>query len=62
MPASRLVSSALRHTFQYLKGDREEDHLAAAVWNLMCILEFEELGKEEVLDLPRHSERRISED
>lgn len=43
---SSLSSSALRHMFKYLKGDTDEDHLIAAVWNLMAIAEQEELIKE----------------
>lgn len=38
----QLLDSALRHTFQYMKGDNSEDHLSAAVWNLMIIIEQEE--------------------
>ena len=54
---SRALSSALRHTFQYIMGMRDEDHLAQACWNLFCVIHFEELvalGKlpEELLDTP----------
>jgi len=41
IPASRCISSALRHTLQYLAGCNDEDHLAAACWNLMAIMHFE---------------------
>jgi hypothetical protein len=32
----RFQSSALRHMFQYLNGDRDEDHMAAVAFNLMA--------------------------
>ena len=32
------VNSILRHFFQYVNGETDEDHKAAVVWNLMtCI-------------------------
>jgi len=33
MPLSQFVDSGLRHFFNYLEGKREEDHLAAVMWN-----------------------------
>lgn len=38
---SRYIDSALRHVFTYLEGNQEEDHMAAAVWNLLCYIETE---------------------
>jgi hypothetical protein len=43
---SSLTSSALRHMFKYLKGDKDEDHLIAVAWNILAIAEQEELIKE----------------
>jgi hypothetical protein len=42
MKMSRLLDSATRHINQYRDGDRTEDHLAQAVWNLLGTLHFEE--------------------
>ncbi len=42
MSMSRCMESALRHTFQYLEGHRDEDHLAQAVFNLFAVITFEE--------------------
>jgi hypothetical protein len=42
MPASRCLDSALRHLFSWLGGARDEDHLAAAAWNIAAIIHFEE--------------------
>ena len=55
-PLSRYLDSAIRHTFNYLDGQRDEDHLIAAIWNLMAIIDHEErikLGElpEELNDL-----------
>lgn len=41
MPLHLFADSALRHTFQYLDGARDEDHLAHAVFNLLAIIELE---------------------
>lgn len=40
-PLSVYMDSALRHAFAFLGGQRDEDHLIAAVWNLMCLAETE---------------------
>ena len=43
IPASRMFSSAVRHLFQWIAGNRDEDHLAAAAWNIFCIMHYEEV-------------------
>ena len=48
-PLSRFIDSALRHLFQYLAGERDEDHLAAAAWNVMGIMEMQERIREGIL-------------
>jgi len=42
IPIDSFIDSALRHTFKYMAGMDDEDHLVAAAWNLMCALEMEE--------------------
>jgi len=42
IPVWRMYDSALRHLFQALGGERDEDHLAAAVFNVLGIMEYEE--------------------
>lgn len=59
IPLSRYLDSALRHTFKFLEGQRDEDHLSAGIWNLMCLLETQErieLGilPKELDDLPKN--------
>lgn len=57
MPFSRCLDSAIRHIVQYTQGDRVEDHLAGARFNLACIMHYEEMILREILppelsDLP----------
>jgi hypothetical protein len=42
MPLARCFDSAVRHLYQWLSGDSQEDHLAGAAWNIMAIQHFEE--------------------
>ena len=41
-PLSRYFDSTLRHIFTFLGGSRDEDHLAAAAWNIMAAIHTEE--------------------
>jgi len=41
-PLSRYLDSALRHLFQVLEGNRDEDHAAQSAWNLMAFIHTEE--------------------
>jgi hypothetical protein len=51
IPSSRCWDSAVRHIVAYEAGDREEDHLAMACWNLIAIMWNEE-HLPEMHDLP----------
>lgn len=60
MPFSRCFDSALRHLLRYIAGHDDEDHLAAARFNIACIMHFEaaiQLGllPPELNDLPNYS-------
>jgi hypothetical protein len=60
-PQSRYLDSALRHLFTYLEGKRDEDHLAAAAWNVLCMIHGEEAIARGILpadlnDLPSYTE------
>ncbi|GMX64529.1 hypothetical protein Elgi_37980 [Paenibacillus elgii] len=50
-PTSRCLDSALRHLNQYMIGMDDEDHLAAAVFNIFAIMHFEEVLPD-MQDLP----------
>lgn len=48
-PISRALCSAMGHINDHMKGDRSEDHLAAASWQLFAAMEFEErIGRGEL--------------
>lgn len=50
IPQHSLCDSAMRHLIKYMRGDRDENHLRAACWNLMWALE-QSIVKPELLDL-----------
>lgn len=54
MPFSRYVDSAMRHLVKYIMGMTDEDHLAAAAWNILCIIHHEELGQTDLDDMPHY--------
>lgn len=57
IPLSRFMDSGLRHALRWLKGDRDEPHLAQACWNFLCLLDTQKRLEEGLLpaelnDLP----------
>ena len=59
MPLSVYMDSGMRHLYKFLEGNRDEDHLIAAIWNLQALLHIEEMvGRgilpEDLLDLPNY--------
>jgi hypothetical protein len=63
IPLSRFFDSAIRHMYQFIGGDRSEDHLAAAMWNVHGIIHTEEkilAGElpESLNDLPNTPEKK----
>lgn len=49
IPISRYIDSLYRHINNYRVGDESEDHLIAAVWNLIGIIETEFLVEKKIL-------------
>lgn len=41
IPISSMIDSAIRHLLKALRGDNDEDHLSAAVWNALGAMETE---------------------
>ena len=41
IPTSSFVNSAIRHIIKHVMGFRDEDHLAAAAFNVLCLMETE---------------------
>ena len=42
IPLKRFLDSALRHLFQLLAGDEDEDHAAAVMWNVQGFIHTQE--------------------
>ncbi|MPM08411.1 hypothetical protein SDC9_54723 [bioreactor metagenome] len=58
MPFSRYVNSAKRHMDKFVMGMEDEDHLAAAAWNIFAIMHHQELGELELDDMPHYESRK----
>lgn len=54
MPFSRYIDSAKRHLDKYVMGMDDEDHLAAAAWNIFAIMHHQELGQTKFDDMPHY--------
>jgi hypothetical protein len=50
IPLSRYMDSGLRHAIKFLRGDRDEPHLAQACWNFLCLLDTQIRIQEGLLD------------
>ena len=46
MPANDMLNHALRHIYLFLSGDRCEDHLGHAAWNVMAAIHSLEVWPE----------------
>lgn len=46
MPIAEMLNHAVAHIYNYLAGDRSEDHLGHAAWNLMAACHSEEMWPE----------------
>ena len=40
IPAHSLIDSGMRHAAKFISGETDEDHLVAAVWNFLWLLEM----------------------
>lgn len=56
IPAHSFADSAMRHFDKYMDGQRDEDHLIAAIWNL-CGLAWTEVKRPEMMDIPARMEK-----
>lgn len=54
IPYSRYIDSAKRHIDKFIMGMDDEDHLAAAAWNIFAIMHHQELGQDELDDMPHY--------
>lgn len=46
MPGQEVLASAMRHIEAFRGGDKSEDHLAAAVWGLLNLMQLQIEGRE----------------
>ena len=49
LPANCYIDSAVRHYLKWLRGDKDEPHARAFVWNLMCCIwevDFHKYGED----------------
>ena len=56
------LDSALRHINCWRKGLKEEDNLAAVLWNLFALIHYEECGMDKFDNIPRYLEARWRKD
>jgi len=47
---SRCIGSAMRHLFQLAMGDKDEDHASAIVFNIFCIVHYQEIDRTDLDD------------
>ena len=58
MPFSVYVDAAMRHLVKYIAGWNDEDHLAAAIWNLAALV-FQEEKNPGLDDLPERKREAV---
>lgn len=51
IPLHCYIDSAVRHYIKFLRGDEDERHDRAFLWNLLCAL-WTQINKPELIDLP----------
>lgn len=49
-PESNLINHAMAHLTKHIEGDRTEDHIAHAVWNLYTLMHFQ-VTRPDLMDL-----------
>lgn len=57
IPVSSFIDSALRHLAKYMCGCDDEDHLAAAAFNVLGAMEME-LTMKELINIPCRQEKK----
>ena len=58
IPCHSFADSGMRHLLKYMAGNTDEDHLIAAIWNLMCLAETEQL-RPEMMDIPSRDRHEL---
>lgn len=55
-PQMSVINHALQHIFSYLEGDRTEDHLGHALWNIGTAIHQDKF-RPDLMDLPPYTEK-----
>jgi len=55
---SRYIDSLMRHILKYMGGAKDEDHLAAIMWNAGALIQQEELINRGLMD-PKYNDHRV---
>ena len=58
IPISSCADSAARHILKFIDGWTDEDHLAAAAWNIFAIMHFQKYMPE-MNDMPVRSDKEV---
>ena len=56
IPYSVFYASLMRHLLKWAMGWRDEDHLAAVIFNAQAIMHFEETERAELDDMPHYQD------
>lgn len=51
---SRVYSSLLRHLFQWARGEKDEDHLAAVAFGIFSLLHYDETNRTDLDDMEKY--------
>lgn len=54
IPFNRCIGSAMRHVEAFRRGETDEDHLGQAVFNLLAIMEFQDVGRKDLDDMKKY--------
>lgn len=60
IPAHSLIDSGMRHAAKFICGETDEDHLVAAVWNFLWLLEMRTTHPE-LMDIPWRADEQEKE-
>ena len=58
IPLHSYIDSGVRHYLKHIRGDRDEPHDLAFLWNMMCAI-WTHNHKSEFIDLPFNKENKI---
>lgn len=58
-PTSTYYDSTMRHLVEYIAGENSEDHLAAAIWNIMAMM-FNEESATDFVDIKERDGKRAT--